>query len=113
MSTNWKQVWENLQLVEVMDYRAWQFFRVRPANSPLRRMVGMSRLIERYRASGLLPGLVALVQYAPAEKGSRWLADGIMVEDDGYWAKRFDFGKGYPGLSPWLIGQDPGGRYHD
>ena len=28
-----------------------------------------------------------------------------MAADDGYWASRFDFGKGYPGLSKWLIGQ--------
>lgn len=28
-----------------------------------------------------------------------------MTADDGYWARRYDFGKGYPGLSPWLIGQ--------
>jgi hypothetical protein len=100
-----EKIWENLQRVEVMDYRTWQFFRVRPANSPLRRLVGMSRLIERYRTNGLLQGLATLVRDDPAEKGNRWLADGVMAADEGYWAKRFDFGKGYPGLSPWLIGQ--------
>jgi hypothetical protein len=100
-----EQVWESLHRVEMMDYRAWQFFRVRLANSPLRRMVGMSRLVARYRANGLLQGMMAMVDDTPVEKGNRLLADGIIAEDDGYWAKRYDFGKGYPGLSPWLIGQ--------
>ena len=100
-----EKVWESLHRVEMMDYHAWQFFRVRPANSPLRRMVGMSRLVARYRANGLLQGMMAMVDNTPVEKGNRLLADGIMAEDDGYWANRYDFGKGYPGLSPWLIGQ--------
>ena len=100
-----EKVWENLRRADVMDYRTWQFFRVRPANSPLRRIVSISRLVTRYRADSLLQGLTALVRDAPAEKGSRWLADGLMTADEGYWANRFDFGKGYPGLSPWLIGQ--------
>ena len=28
-----------------------------------------------------------------------------MAADEGYWAGRFDFGKGYPGLNKWLIGR--------
>jgi hypothetical protein len=100
-----EKVWETMHRTDVMDYRAWQFFRVRPANSPLRRIVGINRLLQRYRENGLLHGLVALVREVPPENGSRFLEDGLMTEDDGYWAGRFDFGKGYPGLSKWLIGQ--------
>ena len=100
-----EKVWETIQRTDVMDYRDWQFFRVRPANSPLRRIAGMSRLLQRYRENGLLQGLVASVREAPPENSSRFLEDGLMTEDDGYWAGRFDFGKGYPGLSKWLIGQ--------
>jgi hypothetical protein len=100
-----EKVWETMHRTDVMDYRAWQFFRVRPANSPLRRIAGMSRLLQRYRENGLLQGLVASVREAPPENSSRFLEDGLMTEDDGYWAGRFDFGKGYPGLSKWLIGQ--------
>ena len=100
-----EKVWETIQRTDVMDYRDWQFFRVRPANSPLRRIAGMSRLLQRYRGKDLLHGLVASVREAPPENSSRFLEDGLMTEDDGYWAGRFDFGKGYPGLSKWLIGQ--------
>ncbi len=100
-----ENVWETMQRTDVMDCRAWQSFRVRPANSPLRRIIGMSRLLQRYRENGLLHGLLALVREAPRENGSHFLEDGLMAADDGYWAGRFDFGKGYPGLSKWLIGQ--------
>jgi hypothetical protein len=88
-----------------MNYHDWQFFRVRPANSPLRRIVGVSRLLQRYREKGLLAGLVGLVGEAPPENGCHSLEEGLMASDDGYWTSRFDFGKGYPGLSKWLIGQ--------
>ena len=100
-----EKVWETMNRTDVMDYRAWQFFRVRPANSPLRRIVGMSRLLQRYRENSLLHGLVALVRDVPPENGSLFLEDGLIAADDGYWAGRFDFGKGYPGLSKCLIGQ--------
>ena len=100
-----ERVWEAMQHTDVMDYRAWHYFRVRPANSPLRRIIGLSRLLHKYREKGLLHGLLALVREAPRENGSHFLEDGLMTADGGYWAGRFDFGKGYPGLSKWLIGQ--------
>jgi hypothetical protein len=65
----------------------------------------MCGLLNRYRSKGLLQGMVDLVKDAPAEKGAAFLAAGLTVADDGYWAGRYDFGKGYPGLSNWLIGQ--------
>jgi Protein of unknown function (DUF2851) len=100
-----ESLWEKMQRTGVMDYRAWQSFRVRPANSPLRRIVGMTGLLQRYRGNGLLHGLISLVRETPAENGIRRLEEGLMAADEGYWAGRFDFGKGYPGLSKWLIGQ--------
>jgi hypothetical protein len=100
-----ERIWETVQRFDVMNYHDWQFFRVRPANSPLRRIVGVSRLLQRYREKGLLAGLVGLVGEAPPENGCHFLEEGLMASDDGYWTSRFDFGKGYPGLSKWLIGQ--------
>ena len=100
-----EKIWETLQRTDAMDYRAWQSFRVRPANSPLRRIIGMSRLLLRHRENGLLHGLISLVREIPEANGIRLLEEGLMTADDGYWDGRFDFGKGYPGLSKWLIGQ--------
>lgn len=100
-----ERVWETLKQVDVMDYNSWQFFRVRPSNSPLRRIAGMSHLVQRYQGKGLSYGMVELVRASHVEKGYHHLETSLMVADDGYWASRFAFGKGYPGLSRWLIGQ--------
>ena len=100
-----ERVWEGMKRIDVMAYSDWQPFRVRPANSPLRRIAGMVHLFERYQAKGLLGGLIELVRETPAEKACHLLEAGLMAADDGYWSNRYDFGKGYPGLSNWLIGE--------
>ena len=89
-----------------MDFNAWQSFRVRPVEFPFAPPYGA------VRPSPSLPGkrsLTWITGYCsgdvPAEKGCHLLEDGLMSADDGYWASRFDFGKGYPGLSKWLIGR--------
>ena len=98
-------VWEGMKRIDVMAYGEWQPFRVRPSNSPLRRIAGMSHLIRRYQVKGLLGGLVELVRDVPIEKACPHLEEGLMAADDGYWSSRYDFGKGCARLSKWLIGQ--------
>ena len=49
--------------------------------------------------------MLELVRDVPVENGCHLLEDVLMSADDGYWGSRFDFGKGYPGLTKWLIGQ--------
>jgi hypothetical protein len=100
-----ERIWERMQRIDVMAYADWQPFRVRPSNSPLRRIAGMCHLIRRYRTKGLLDELVELVRDCPKEKASQYLAPALMAADDGYWSSRYEFGKGYSGLSKWLIGQ--------
>ena len=97
--------WETMPPVAVMEISVWQSFRVRPVNSPLRRIAGMCLLLQRYRSKGLLQGLVDMVRAVPVEKSSHLIEDGLMSADNGYWANRFDFGKGYLGLTAWLIGR--------
>jgi hypothetical protein len=100
-----ESIWEGMRLNDVMDFASWKLFRVRPPNFPARRLAGMCGLLNRYRGKGLLQGMMELVKNVPAEKGAAFLAAGLKFADDGYWAVRYDFGKGYPGLSNWLIGQ--------
>ena len=100
-----ERIWEEMKRIDVMAYADWQPFRVRPSNSPLRRIAGMCHLIRRYKMKGLLVGLMELVRDCPKEKASQYLEAGLMAADDGYWSSRYDFGKGYPGLSKWQIGQ--------
>ncbi len=57
----------------------WQLVKIRPANSPVRRIAAMSLLLERYRARGLVAGLLELVN-----SGERaLLTDGMVVRRGG------------------------------
>ena len=97
--------WETMPPIAVTEISVWQSFRVRPVNSPLRRIAGICLLLQRYRSKGLLQGLVDMVRAVPVEKSSHLIEDGLMSADNGYWANRFDFGKGYLDLAAWLIGR--------
>ncbi len=57
----------------------WHLFKVRPSNSPIRRLVAMSHLLLRYREKGLLEGLVGLVGEEPDSRGCRGLESGLRV----------------------------------
>jgi hypothetical protein len=96
--------WEKMRVTAVMDFAGWKLFRVRPPNAPTRRIAGMCGLLARYQRQGLLTGMLELVGNVPVEKAGHLLADGLTAADGGYWAGRYDFGKGYPGLSNYLIG---------
>ena len=90
---------------KVMSFDAWHLFKVRPINSPIRRLVGMSYLLLRYRKEGLFKGLVGLVKEVPAGRGCHRLEKGLMVTTNGYCAGRFDFGLVSRVGSPTLIGR--------
>lgn len=47
--------------VDVMSPHEWELFRVRPNNSPARRLAAMSCLLVRYRRVGLLRGMLDLM----------------------------------------------------
>jgi len=78
----------------------WNLFKVRPSNSPVRRMAGMSYLLWRYRDNGLFNGLMnRLKEDHPLGQ----LEDGLIVKGDGYWTDHCDFGAGMK-TNPTLIG---------
>jgi Protein of unknown function (DUF2851) len=99
-------LWQTARYGDVMSVKDWQTFHVRPGNSPLRRMVGMSLLLQRYQETGLLNGLVRLIQEVTLEKSHSQLEIALMVRGDDYWTSHFDFYKPCAGLSSWLIGPD-------
>lgn len=51
-------LWDSLEETPKMDVNDWQFYMVRPANHPTRRLIAMSWLLHRYRENGLLAGLL-------------------------------------------------------
>ncbi|MBI4181050.1 MAG: DUF2851 family protein [Chloroflexi bacterium] len=98
-----ESIWASFQGTEVMSYHDWHLFKVRPNNSPLRRLVAMSYLLLRYRQEGILDAVVNLVKEAPANHGHRHLGEGLAVTTDDYWANHFDFSSGRR-ESPTLLG---------
>ena len=88
-----------------MSPDAWHLFRVRPHNSPVRRLVAMSYLVCRYREKGLLDGLLGGLEKAYLVREGRRLEEGLVVRVRGYWAGRVDFGWGGRIRSPTLLGR--------
>jgi len=87
------QIWQSeRKKVKPMREDGWNLSHIYPNNSPVRRIVAQSYLLERYRKEGLLPGVLQLVKEAPLHGGHRVLENGLTVAGDGYWRDHFDFG---------------------
>ena len=100
--TSLEELWGSSGGGEAMPSETWHLFRVRPHNSPARRLVAMSHLICRYREKGLLDGLTGP---SFGSGGHRRLEEGLTVTALGYWASRFDFGWASRISSPTLLGR--------
>lgn len=101
-----ERLWASLPLTEAMPATAWNLFRVRPNNFPVRRLIAMSHLILRYRETGLLAGMVNTIKQAPLRPSYHQLAASLVVTVRGYWASHFDFGAPSRRASPSLLGQN-------
>jgi len=97
--------WRKTGLKTALSMRDWRLCRVRPPNYPPRRLAAMAHLLWQVRNEGLTRNMVGLVERAPPEKPWQYMENVLMVETDGYWKDRFDFGKVSRGLTPYLIGQ--------
>jgi hypothetical protein len=72
----------------------WELFKVRPANSPLRRLVALACLAQRFSRVGWLESVLAPLIFSEAEKAAVRLIEIIEVNDGGYWSTHYDFGSG-------------------
>ena len=92
------------QITEAMTENDWQLFKVRPNNSPARRIAAMSYLVLRYREKGIRQQLVDTVRTAPQNKPHQWLEKALQVTTSGYWASHH--GAGLPSrlAIPTLLG---------
>ncbi len=87
-----ERLWASFQQTDAVSWGDWHLFKVRPINSPVRRIVAMSHLVLRYRGKGMLEELVNIVKEAPSSKSRISLETGLLVDTGGYWAIHFDFG---------------------
>ncbi len=88
-----EHIWFTNKNKQMMDFSEWSFLRVRPFNSPIRRVVGLSYLVEIFRHTGFLSGVVAEVRRSCNNSDPKDLVKKIMIPGIGYWANHFDFGK--------------------
>jgi len=87
-----EQIWQSAgKKVKTMKESDWNLSHIYPNNSPVRRIVAQSYLLERYCEGKLLPGILQLVKEAPLPGGHRMLENSLTVAGDGYWRDHFDF----------------------
>jgi hypothetical protein len=95
-----EQIWQSAgKKVKTMKEGDWNLSHIYPNNSPVRRIVAQSYLLERYCAGTrpepvegrLLAGILQLVKESPLPGGHRMLESGLTVTGDGYWRDHFDF----------------------
>jgi len=88
-----QRIWQSLDgNVKTMKETDWNLSHIYPNNSPVRRIVAQSYLLERYNRGRLLPGILQAVRDTSSSSGHRLLQTGLTVDSDGYWRDHFDFG---------------------
>jgi hypothetical protein len=87
-----EQTWQSAdKKAEAMKEGDWNLSRIYPNNSPVRRIIAQSYLIERYSDRGLLAGILQLVKDTPLSGRHSALQNSLTVDGDGYWRDHFDF----------------------
>jgi len=87
-----EQIWQSAgKRVKTMRESDWNFSHIYPNNSPVRRIVALSYLLERYCERKLLAGILQMVKEAPLSKGHHVLENGLTVAGNGYWRDHFNF----------------------
>lgn len=76
-----------------MEAREWEFFRVRPANFPTRRLGALAWLVSRWPPEGMAERLAALATSVEPKALPRAM-EGVLLGADreGYWSRHCDFG---------------------
>ena len=99
-----ERLWTSSHPAEAMSRDDWHLFRVRPNNSPIRRLAAMSYLILRYREKGIFDGVINMIKEVSVSKSPYRLEKGLLVTTNGYWASHFDFGLASRIRNPTLLG---------
>jgi hypothetical protein len=87
-----ERIWQSAgKKVKTMKETDWNLSHIYPNNSPVRRIIAQSYLLERYCEEKLLTGILQLVKEALLPGGHHALENGLTVAGDGYWRDHFDF----------------------
>ncbi len=85
-------VWRKNSRVYNMISTDWNCYRVRPDNYPIRRLVALGCLIDRYRRKGLATGILSLIRKQSEKFTYHDIENGFRLFYDGYWSNHIDFG---------------------
>lgn len=99
-----EKLWRSYRLTPALRREEWRFFRVRPENSPVRRLAGMARLLARNIDKGILESLGEPVWTVDGAKACRDLERRLMATAPSHWRLGYDLGRRFKGLSASLIG---------
>jgi len=99
-----ERLWASSCHTVPMSPNDWYLFKVRPNNSPVRRIAAMSYLILRYKEKGIFEEVVNMVREASVSKDHHCLEKKFVVTTNDYWASHLDFGSGSRLKTPILLG---------
>ncbi len=77
-----ERIWGGMSGNPAMSGHEWEFFRVRPGNSPVRRIVSLSRLILRFQARGWQHSLEELMLGMRSNQDFEAVETALMVKGD-------------------------------
>jgi hypothetical protein len=87
-----EEIWQSAgKGIKTMKEGDWKLSHIYPNNSPVRRIVAQSYILERYYEGKLLARILQLVKEAPMPAAHRALENSLTVAGDGYWRAHFDF----------------------
>jgi len=86
-----ERIWSSSERSQQMSANIWNLCKVRPNNSPIRRLAAMSYLVLRYRERGMFKELINMVDKVPIHGGSHTLEKGLVVTANGCGADRSGF----------------------
>jgi hypothetical protein len=106
-----EQIWQSAdKKVKNMNVGDWNLSHIYPNNSPVRRIVAQSYLLERYCQEKLLAGILQIVKEAPLTRGHYTLENALTVAGYSFWRDHFDFdGRNKTKLSA-LLGNSKAGE---
>ncbi|MFU8796792.1 MAG: DUF2851 family protein, partial [Dehalococcoidia bacterium] len=114
-----EKAWRSTERISIpLNHDDWTFSHIYPNNSPVRRIIAMSHILERHghgiRAEPagrrLLVGLMNLVSEASLPGGHHTLENGLTVTASGYWQDHFDLGVGSRTRTSALLGASKAGE---
>ena len=99
-----ERLWASSCHTGAMSPNDWHLFKVRPNNSPIRRIVAMSYLLLRGKEKGIFEEVVTMVRGASISQDHHCLEKKLVITTNGYWASHCDFGLSNRIKKPTLLG---------